>query len=258
MTNLLQPIGHTVLAMLEVAGRIVIFAAESISGLLRRPFYLRMIGRQLIDVGYYSLPVVGLTAIFTGMVLVLQSYTGFSRFSAESAIPNIVVVSLTRELGPVLAGLMVAGRVGAAMAAELGTMRVTEQIDALSTLSTNPLKYLVVPRLIAGLISLPLLVAIADIIGVFGGYVIAVHKLGFNASAYIKHTIDFLTTLDVVSGLTKAAVFGFIVALMGCYHGYHSRGGAQGVGAATTNAVVSASILILVFNYLLTEAFFSR
>ena len=256
--NFLQPIGHTVLAMFEVTGRIVIFAVESLSGALRRPFYLRMIGRQLIDVGYYSLPVVGLTAIFTGMVLVLQSYTGFSRFSAESAIPNIVVVSLTRELGPVRAGWMVAGRGGAAMAAELGTMRVTEQIDALSTLSTNPMKYLVVPRLIAGFISLPLLVAVADIIGVFGGYVIAVYKLGFNSSAYVKHTIDFLTTLDVVSGLTKAAVFGFMVALMGCYHGYHSRGGAQGVGAATTNAVVSASILILIFNYFLTEAFFSR
>src|SRR6266481_412052 len=151
MTNFLQPIGATVLAMFEVTGRIVIFAASAIALAFRPPFYFRMIGRQLVDVGYYSLPVVGLTAIFTGMVLVLQSYTGFTRFSAESAIPNVVVISLTRELGPVLAGLMVAGRVGAAMAAEIGTMRVTEQIDALSTLSTNPLKYLVVPRLIAGL-----------------------------------------------------------------------------------------------------------
>jgi phospholipid/cholesterol/gamma-HCH transport system permease protein len=191
-------------------------------------------------------------------VLVLQSYTGFTRFNAESAIPDIVVISLTRELGPVLAGLMVAGRIGAAMAAEIGTMRVTEQIDALSTLSTNPLKYLVVPRLIAGLISLPLLVIVADVIGVFGGYVIAVYKLDFNSTAYIRNTVNFLTTLDVVSGLVKAAAFGFIIALMGCYHGYHSRGGAQGVGAATTNAVVSASIMILVLNYFITEAFFSR
>ena len=258
MTNILQPIGAAVLIALEQIGRIALFAIEAIALAFRPPFRLRLIGRQLIDVGYYSLPVVGLTAIFTGMVLVLQSYTGFTRFNAESAIPNVVVISLTRELGPVLAGLMVAGRVGAAMAAEIGTMRVTEQIDALSTLSTNPIKYLVVPRLVAGLISLPLLVAVADIIGVFGGYVIAIYKLGFNSSAYIKNTVDFLTTLDVVSGLVKAAVFGFIVALMGCYNGYHSRGGAQGVGAATTNAVVSASILILVFNYMLTEAFFSR
>jgi phospholipid/cholesterol/gamma-HCH transport system permease protein len=247
-----------VLAAFERIGHIAIFAGESLLLAIRPPFYLRLIGRQMIDVGYYSLPVVGMTAIFTGMVLVLQSYTGFTRFNAESAIPDIVVISLTRELGPVLAGLMVAGRIGAAMAAEIGTMRVTEQIDALSTLSTNPLKYLVVPRLIAGLISLPLLVIVADVIGVFGGYVIAVYKLDFNSTAYIRNTVNFLTTLDVVSGLVKAAAFGFIIALMGCYHGYHSRGGAQGVGAATTNAVVSASIMILVLNYFITEAFFSR
>ena len=258
MINFLQPIGAGVLIAFEQVGRITLFASEALSQAVRPPFRFRLLLRQLVDVGYYSLPVVGLTAIFTGMVLVLQSYTGFTRFNAESAIPNVVVISLTRELGPVLAGLMVAGRVGAAMAAEIGTMRVTEQIDALSTLSTNPVKYLVVPRLLAGLISLPLLVAIADIIGVFGGYVIAIYKLGFNSAAYIKNTVDFVTSLDVVSGLVKAAVFGFIVALMGCYNGYHSRGGAQGVGAATTNAVVSASILILVFNYMLTEAFFSR
>ena len=258
MTNVLQPIGAAVLNAFEQIGRLALFTLEALALAFRPPFYLRLLGRQLVDVGYYSLPVVGLTATFTGMVLVLQSYTGFTRFNAESAIPNVVVISLTRELGPVLAGLMVAGRVGAAMAAEIGTMRVTEQIDALSTLSTNPIKYLVVPRLLAGLISLPILVAIADLIGVFGGYLIAVYKLGFNSSTYIKNTLDFVTTLDVASGLVKAAVFGFVIALMGCYNGYHSRGGAQGVGAATTNAVVSASILILVLNYMLTEAFFSR
>src|SRR5437763_11525159 len=249
MTNFLQPIGATFLAMLEVTGRIVIFALESLSGMLRRPFYLPAIGRQLVDVGYYSLPVVGLTAIFTGMVLVLQSYTGFTRFSAESAIPNVVVISLTRELGPVLAGLMVAGRVGAAMAAEIGTMRVTEQIDALTTLSTDPFKYLVAPRLVAGIVTLPMLVLVADIIGVLGGYLVGVYKLDFNDSAYIRNTIDFLQFQDVFSGLVKAAVFGFLITLMGCYHSYTSNGGAQGVGMATTNAAVSATILILVLNY---------
>ncbi|MDH5749732.1 MAG: ABC transporter permease, partial [Rhodospirillales bacterium] len=184
-------------------------------------------------------------------------YTGFARFSAEGAIANVVVLSITRELGPVLAGLMVAGRVGAAMAAEIGTMRVTEQVDALTTLSTNPMKYLVAPRLIAGVTMMPILVFIADIIGVFGGYLVAVYKLGFNPSNYLQNTYDFMETGDVVSGLIKAAVFGFIITLMGCYHGYHSRGGAQGVGAATTNAVVSASILILCFDYILTEIFFA-
>ena len=214
--------------------------------------------RQMLDIGYFSLPVVGLTAIFTGMVLALQSYTGFSRFAAEGAVATVVVLSMTRELGPVIAGLMVAGRVGAAMAAEIGTMRVTDQIDALTTLSTDPLRYLVLPRLIAGIITLPFLVLVADIIGVFGGYLIGVYKLGFNPGSYLARTEQYLETNDVVSGLAKAAVFGFIVALMGCYHGYHSRGGAQGVGQATTYAVVSASILILVSNYLLTAAFFGR
>jgi phospholipid/cholesterol/gamma-HCH transport system permease protein len=167
-------------------------------------------------------------------------------------------VSLTRELGPVLAALMVAGRVGAAMAAEIGTMRVTEQIDALVTLSTNPFKYLVVPRLIAGVVTLPILVLIADIIGVMGGFLVGVYKLDFNDVAYLRNTLDFLEFQDVFSGLVKAAVFGFLISLMGCYHGYTSKGGAQGVGAATTNAVVSASALILTFNYFITEAFFAR
>jgi phospholipid/cholesterol/gamma-HCH transport system permease protein len=255
---LLQPIGQVFLAFLAGVGEVTIFTGRALSHCVRPPFYPRLIGRQMLDMGYYSLPVVGLTAIFTGMVLALQSFTGFARFSAESAIPNVVVVSLTRELGPVLAGLMVAGRVGAALAAEIGTMRVTEQIDALVTLATNPFKYLIAPRLIAGVLMLPLLVLTADIIGVFGGYVVSIAKLGFNPATYLKNTIDFLEPIDVISGLVKAAVFGFLVALMGCYHGYNSRGGAQGVGAATTNAVVSASILILSFNYIITELFFAR
>jgi len=255
---ILQPIGRTFLGFLEAAGRLVIFAGTGVSHCVRPPIYPRLIGKQMIEIGYYSLPVVGLTAIFTGMVLALQSYTGFARFSAESAIPNVVVVSITRELGPVLAGLMVAGRIAAAMAAEIGTMRVTEQIDALDTLATNPFKYLVAPRLIAGTAMLPILVLVADAIGVFGGYVVSVFKLGFNPNNYIKNTVDFMEAMDVISGLVKAGVFGFIITLMGCYHGYNSKGGAQGVGAATTNAVVSASILIFCFNYFITELFFAR
>jgi phospholipid/cholesterol/gamma-HCH transport system permease protein len=209
----------------------------------------------MIDIGYYSLPVVGMTTLFAGMALGLQTYAGFSRFSAEDAIAKVVALGITRELGPVLAGLMVAGRIGAAMAAELGTMRVTEQIDALDTLSTNPFKYLIAPRIIAGLTMLPLLVFVGDIIGIFGGYIVSVYKLGFNPGVYISQTFKVLQFIDVFSGLIKAATFGFIVTLMGCYNGYNSRGGAQGVGAATTNAVVSASILILIFNYIITELF---
>jgi phospholipid/cholesterol/gamma-HCH transport system permease protein len=250
--------GRAFLIFMEATGRLMLFTGVAISHCFRPPFYLRLIGRQMIDIGYYSLPVVGLTALFTGMVLALQSFTGFARFQAEGAVATVVVLSVTRELGPVLAGLMVAGRIGASMAAEIGTMRVTEQVDALSTLATNPFKYLVAPRLIAGLTMLPLLVLVADIIGVFGGFLIGVYRLDFNPAAYIGRTWEFLEPMDVISGLVKAGVFGFVIALMGCYHGYQSRGGAQGVGAATTNAVVSSSILILVFNYLITGLFFSR
>ncbi|MBF0093291.1 MAG: ABC transporter permease [Alphaproteobacteria bacterium] len=251
-------VGGIFITFLRHTGRMSLFTLRAVSHCVRPPFFPRLIGRQMVEIGYYSLPVVGLTTIFSGMVLALQSHTGFARFAAEGAVATVVVISITRELGPVLAGLMVAGRIGAAMAAEIGTMRVTEQIDALTTLSTNPYKYLLAPRLIAGFLMLPLLVLVGDIIGVFGGYLIGTYKLGFNPSNYINRTWEYLETLDVVSGLVKAAVFGFIVALMGCYHGFYSKGGAQGVGTATTNAVVSASILILTFNYAITELFFAK
>ena len=256
--DFLAAIGRAFLVFLEATGRLALFTARAVSHCFRPPIYLRLVGRQMVDIGYYSLPVVGLTALFTGMVLALQSYTGFARFQAEGAVATVVVLSITRELGPVLAGLMVAGRIGAAMAAEIGTMRVTEQIDALTTLATNPMKYLVVPRLVAGLTMLPLLVVVADIVGVFGGFLVAVYKLNFNPANYLSKTWEFLQVMDVVSGLVKAGVFGFFVALMGCYHGYHSKGGAEGVGTATTNAVVSASILILISNYFITGLFFSK
>jgi phospholipid/cholesterol/gamma-HCH transport system permease protein len=258
MLTFLAAIGAVFLAFLAATGRLVVFAGRALATAFTPPFHPRVILSEMVNIGYFSLPVVGLTAVFTGMVLALQSHTGFSRFAAEGAVATVVVLSITRELGPVITGLIVAGRVGAAMAAEIGTMRVTDQIDALTTLSTDPLRYLVLPRLVAGVITLPILVLVADIIGVFGGYLIGVYKLGFNPEAYLNRTQQYLETIDVVSGLVKAAVFGFIVALMGCYHGYYSRGGAQGVGRATTYAVVSASVLILVFNYVITEAFFAR
>ena len=261
MTNPLDAVaslGRGALGLCEAAGQLVIFAATGLSHLFRPPFYIRNFVRAFIEIAYFSLPVVALTAVFTGRVLALQSSTGLARFSAESAVASLVVLSVTRELGPVLAGLMVAGRVGAAMAAEIGTMRVTDQIDALSTLSTDPMKYLVAPRLLAGVIALPLLVVVADILGVLGGFIIATLKLGFNPGIYLSNTLTFMETDDVVSGLVKAAVFGMLITLMGCYHGYRSRGGAQGVGAATTSAVVGASVLILAFDYVLTELFFAR
>lgn len=256
--NIFALIGRVVLDGLATAGRIGIFTFYGLLHCFTPPYFLRLIGRQMATIGYFSLPVVGLTALFTGMVLALQIYIGSARFNAESTVATIVVIGITRELGPVLAGLMVAGRVAAAIAAEIGTMRVTEQIDALVTLSTNPFKYLVAPRLWAATVTLPLLVLVADTIGVMGGYLIGTHKLGFNEGSYLTNTFDYLETSDVVSGLVKAAAFGFLVALMGCYHGFHSKGGAQGVGRATTDAVVSASILILISDYIITEAFFAK
>ena len=251
-------VGRGAIAAVRGTGAVALFGAVGLSHVVRPPFYGRMFWRAFTEFAYFSLPVVALTALFSGAVIALQSYTGFSRFGAESAIAGIVVLSVVRELGPVLAGLMVAGRVGAAMAAEIGTMRVTDQIDALGTLSTNPLKYLVAPRLLAGLLALPLLVVVADILGVAGGFVVATLKLGFNPASYLASTWAILTVNDVVAGLAKAGAFGFIIALMGCYYGYNSRGGAQGVGNATTGAVVSSSILILAFDYVLTELFFAR
>ena len=255
--NIFAAIGRLFLSFLAEVGRLTTFTFNALAAIVRPPAYWRLLMQQILRIGWFSLPVVGLTAFFTGGVLALQIYNGAARYGAESFVPVVVLVGITRELGPVIAGLMVAGRVAAAIAAEIGTMKVTEQIDALTTLSTNPIKYLVVPRLLAAVISMPILVAIADSIGVLGGYVASTRSLGFNGSVYMNNTMNGLVYWDVESGLIKAAVFGFIIALMGCYNGFHSKGGAQGVGTATTNAVVSSSILVLAANYLLTSLILS-
>ena len=253
--NFFAAVGRATLDLLREIGRLSIFTGDAVTSFVRPPIYWSLVVKQMMRIGYFSLPVVGLTAFFTGAVLALQIYIGTARYGAEQFVPTVVLIGILRELGPVIAGLMVAGRVAAAIAAELGTMRVTEQIDALTTLATRPVKYLVVPRLMAALISMPILVTIADAIGVLGGYVAATESLGFTGSIYLDTTMSALNNHDVASGLIKAVVFGFLIALMGSYNGFNSKGGAQGVGAATTNAVVSASILILVANYILTNIF---
>jgi phospholipid/cholesterol/gamma-HCH transport system permease protein len=254
--NVAAHLGRAILNLLREIGLATLFLKDMLIQGLTPTFYPRQIAEQMLRIGYNSLPVVGLTAFFTGGALALQIYLGSSRFNAESLVASIVALGITRELGPVLAGLMVAGRVGAAIAAELGTMKVTEQIDALVTLATNPFKYLAAPRLIAAVVTMPLLVAIGDTIGIMGGYIVGTRSLGFNEFAYLKNTADFLELDDITSGLIKAAVFGFIIAVMGCYHGFNSKGGAQGVGRATTNAVVSSAILILAANFALTSLLF--
>lgn len=254
--NFIVLLGRVITRFLRSAGRLTLFILDVVHQLFIPPFYGKEFLRLLIEIGFYSLPVVALTTLFSGMVIAIQTFSGFSSMSAEGAVAMVVLISVTRELAPVMAGLMVAGRIGASMAAELGTMRVSEQIDALTTLSTNPVKYLIVPRVLAGVLMVPVLVFIGDIIGIFGGFWVGIYKLDFNATTYLINTWHYLQPMDIISGLIKAAVFGFIITLLGCYNGFYSKGGAQGVGQATTNAVVSSSILILIFNYILTEVFF--
>ena len=250
-------LGRTVLGMLAAIGRIALFAADAVSHLVRPPFYGREFMAALLNIGWLSLPVVGLTAVFTGGALALQIYAGGSRFNAEAVVPQIVAVGMVRELGPVLVGLMIAARVTSSIAAEIATMKVTEQIDALVTLSTHPMKYLTVPRVLAATLVVPLLVGVGDIIGIFGGYAVATGTLGFNPAAYIRNTVNFLEPLDVISSLTKGAVFGFAAATMGCFHGMNSGRGAMGVGRATKSAVEGAAVLILAANFVLTGVFFT-
>jgi phospholipid/cholesterol/gamma-HCH transport system permease protein len=257
VAEVLAALGRPALALLAAVGQVALYAVAAVGHLFRPPFYWREFGQQVLQIGWFSLPVVGLTAIFTGGALALQIYAGGSRFNAEAVVPQIVAIGMARELGPVLGGLMVAARVASSIAAEIGTMKVTEQIDALVTLSTNPMKYLTVPRLLAATLTVPVLVAVGDAIGIMGGWLVGISRLDFNSASYLKNTVEFLEFWDIGSGLVKGAVFGFLVALMGCYHGMNSARGAQGVGAATKAAVVSASVLILAANYLLTEVFFA-
>ena len=258
--NILSPIaglGRTTLSILAAIGRISIFAFQTLLHILRPPFYFKEFAQALVTIGYFSLPVVGLTALFTGGALALQIFAGGARFSAEAVVPQIVAIGIVRELGPVLVGLMIAARVTSSIAAEIATMKVTEQIDALVTLSTNPMKYLTVPRVLAATLVVPLLVGIGDIIGIAGGFLVSTEQLGFNKATYLKNTVEFLEFADVSSSLMKGAVFGFIAALMGCYYGMNSGRGAQGVGSATKSSVEAAAILILAANFLLTSIFFS-
>ena len=253
----LAALGRATLAFLASIGRVALFALDALSHVVRPPFYGREFAIALLNIGWLSLPVVGLTALFTGGALALQIYAGGARFNAEAVVPQIVAIGMVRELGPVLVGLMIAARVTSSIAAEIATMKVTEQIDALVTLSTHPMKYLTAPRVLAAVLVVPALVGVGDEIGIFGGYIVATGSLGFNPAAYLKNTANFLEALDIVSSLAKGAVFGFIAALMGCYFGMTSGRGAQGVGRATKGSVEAAAVLILAANFLLTGIFFS-
>ncbi len=256
MLKLIELLGKTIIRFSEELGRILILFSLSIKQFLLPPPEIKNTFKQMLEIGIKSLPVVLITAIFTGMVFALQTFTGFKRFGAESLVGTVVALSMTRELGPVLTALIVAGRAGAAMAAELGTMRVTEQIDALETLATNPIKYLIVPRFIAGILMLPALATIADITGIIGGYFVTVGLFNISSIVYWKRTWDYLEISDIYNGLIKAAFFGASIALISCYRGFYTTGGAEGVGRATTGAVVLSSMTILISDYFLSAWLF--
>jgi phospholipid/cholesterol/gamma-HCH transport system permease protein len=256
MIGFLERLGRGATALLEQTGRLFLLFLQTLGWVLRPPYRVRSLIEQMARVGVDSLPIVLLTAIFTGAVLALQTTTGFRRFHATDLVGTVVALSICRELGPVLTGIIVAGRVGSGMAAELGTMRVTEQIDALYALATDPVNYLVVPRFLAALIMLPVLTALADIVGMAGGYAVSVFLLSANGSIYYRRSIDYLKVEDIYTGLIKAAVFGMIIALVGCFQGFNAQGGAEGVGRSTTQSVVTASMLILTANYFITAFFF--
>jgi len=256
MIRLFNYLGSVVIGFIEESGRIALLFLKTLMWIFRPPLDFKNIIRQMEEIGINSIPVVLIMAIFTGMVLALQSFSGFRRFNAEAFVGTVVALSMVRELGPVLSGLMVSGRVGAAMAAELGTMQVTEQIDALYTLATNPIKYLIVPRFLATLFVMPILVILSDIIGIIGGYFVSVHLLGTNSVIYIKRTWDYMEINDVYVGLLKSCIFGVIIAIVSCYQGFYTQGGAEGVGKATTKAVVFSSLTILISNYFITALMF--
>ncbi len=252
----IRTIGAWGIRFLTELGSIGLLFGQASMGVVRRPFDLRGIARQMDAVGVGSIPVVLITASFTGMVLALQSHTGFKRFNAEGLVGTVVALSMTRELGPVLTGLIVAGRAGAAMAAELGTMKVTEQVDALATLGVHPVKYLITPRLLAGLLMLPVLTILADLVGIMGGYFLSVQLLDANPEVYLRRTQQYLEVADIFGGILKAAVFGILIATVSCYKGFQAEGGAEGVGKATTGAVVLSEMLILISDYFLTALLF--
>ncbi len=244
--------GHTLLSVIDSAGATLSFFIRGVMAGIVPPYYPRLWLAQMSEIGFYSLPVIGLTTIFSGMVLAIQAIGSLNASLAPVAVPNLVVFAMIKELSPVLVGLMVAGRIGSAISAEIGTMRVSEQIDALHTLNTNVFSYLVFPRLLAAMVMLPLLVLVGDLLGIFGGYIMAVQQLQLPSDVFLNNAWAAITFDGVFGGLIKAFAFGLIVALMGCYHGYHCAGGAEGVGIATTRAVVSSSILILIANFLIT------
>ncbi len=254
MSRFVATIGRFVIGFVESTGTSWLLLWHSLTSLTRRPWYVRNWFQQMLEIGNRSLPVIVVTAVFSGAVFALQIWEGFEQFGATTLVAFSVSLAMTRELIPVLGALMVAGRAGGAMAAEIGTMRVTEQLDAMEAMATDPVKYLVVPRVIAAATMLPVVVVIGDLLGIMGGYVVSVYMNDARATAYWDASFAFITVDDVTSGLIKASIFGIMIAVFSCTRGFNTSGGAEGVGRATTSAVVTSSMAILVSDFFLTKA----
>jgi phospholipid/cholesterol/gamma-HCH transport system permease protein len=253
LSALIQAIGHSTIGVVRILGRMGWFLIHSLSTIVRNPCRPVHILKQLSFIGAKSLFVIFLTAAFTGMVLGFQGYYTLAKFGSEGMLGTAVALSLIRELGPVLTALMVTGRAGSAITAEIGIMRITEQIDALETMALDPFKYLITPKIIAAMLALPLLCAIFDVVGIYGGWLVGVKLLGVNPGSYFYEMEKSVVWLDVYSGFVKAFSFGIIIAWISCFKGYYADRGAEGVSKATTEAVVLTSVLILVWDYFLTS-----
>lgn len=256
MKRWLENLGRRIVGALEFTGGTSMLFLQTSVVMFKRPYRVRQTLDQMVKIGVDSLPIATMTSFFIGVVIAFQSAYQMQRVNAEMYIPSLVAISICREIGPVLTGLVVAGRVGASIAAELGTMKVTEQIDALESLAAQPVKYLVAPRLIALVTMLPLLTVYADFIGIAGGYAVSVFKLGLSHYLYVKMTFLPLELKDIFTGLFKTVVFGILIAVIACFVGMRVEGGAEGVGAATTKAVVLSFIMIIAFDAFFTIVFF--
>ena len=243
---------------LDYTGEVLVLLAETVYWCKSAFKNLKSIAKHMLEMGVYTLPITSLMSLFTGMVLALQTGTELSKYHIQHLIGSIVSASMCREMGPVLTGLIVAGRVGASMTAELGTMQVSEEIDALKTLAINPIRYLVMPRFLACIIMLPILVIYSDCVGMAGGFIVSKFQIGVDTSTYLDSIKNFLTIRDIYSGLVKAFVFGIVISIISCYQGFRTRGGAEGVGKSTTASVVISFLLIIVFDYFLTRMFFQK
>ena len=255
MTKFFRRFGRVSLSVVQQAGGMTLFLLEGLGLAFVPPFRFRRLLQELYFIGVRSIPIVLLTAAFAGMVLALQGYYTLRQYGSEGALGSAVALSLIREMGPVLTGIMVSARAGSAVTAEIGIMRITEQLDAEDTMAVNPMQYVVMPKLLAGLIAMPLLTGMFDVMGILGGYLVGVVLLGISSGSYFSSMVQSVVPLDINGGLVKSLVFGITVILVATYKGYHTEHGAEGVSKATNQTVVLSAVLVLAWDYLLTSFF---